>query len=70
MTRSDHGHRVDPNEINKLANDLKKLAMKQQKTKKILTADRYKDYNNQKSGKKNYNNHNTNTSSTKHYGVF
>lgn len=66
MARSDHGHRVDPNEVNKLAKDLKKLAMKQQKRRNGNT-ERYKEYTNQKSNKKN---HNQNVSSTKHYGVF
>lgn len=69
MTRSDHSHRVDPNEINKLANDLKKLAIKQQK-KKNSNAACFKEYNNKKSSRKNYNNYNSNISSTKHYGVF
>ncbi|VDM28432.1 unnamed protein product [Toxocara canis] len=33
VTRSDHGHRVDPREVDMLANDLQRLAMSQQSTK-------------------------------------
>uniref|UniRef100_A0A0M3HR31 Protein kinase domain-containing protein n=1 Tax=Ascaris lumbricoides TaxID=6252 RepID=A0A0M3HR31_ASCLU len=33
VTRSDHGHRVDPREVDLLANDLQRLAMSQQSTK-------------------------------------
>lgn len=33
VTRSDHGHRVDPREVDRLANDLQRLAKFQHSTK-------------------------------------